>query len=193
MSEEIWVTVDEATDVVGSIRHSLRCRKVAHADPLAWKWYIISLHSALQGAIVCHLTTTAAPIGALTDDSHKAWIEKINSRDFQKNPKIKILELPSLVKKIRKSNAVCGGGQLCQIHVSDKDYQKIEKFHKVLRNQFTHFSPKIWSIEIDFILDHQKPIFPILRSILQWGCAFRHLEHQLRDEMEHLIGQLESY
>ena len=63
---ETWIRTDEAEDAAGSVRHALRAGEMTANDPQAWKWVALALHSALQGACVCHLTTTAAPIGAVT-------------------------------------------------------------------------------------------------------------------------------
>lgn len=60
-----WVRTDETEDVAGSLRHALLCGRHVAEDEHAWKWVRLALHSALQGASVCHLTTSFVPIGAV--------------------------------------------------------------------------------------------------------------------------------
>jgi len=60
---ENWIRTDEAEDVAGSMRHAIRAGRLVAEDSQAWKWVVLAVHSALQGACVCHLTETAAPLG----------------------------------------------------------------------------------------------------------------------------------
>lgn len=75
---KIWMMasglrVDERTDVLISLSLCLRCLKSLGDDPGFWKWAILSLHNALQGAMVCHLSGTAQ-LGALSDKSDDDWL-----------------------------------------------------------------------------------------------------------------------
>jgi hypothetical protein len=74
MAEETWIRTDEAEDVAGSLRHALHAATLVNADPQAWKWVALALHSGLQGACVCHLTTTAAPVGAVAERNAGEWL-----------------------------------------------------------------------------------------------------------------------
>ena len=62
----LYERLGEAEDIAGSIRHALRCQQFTSVDPQTWKWVALALHSALQGACVCHLVSTASPFGAVT-------------------------------------------------------------------------------------------------------------------------------
>ena len=69
-----YVRTDERQDVLASLDHCARClAETEHSDG-AWKWVILSLHSALQGAMVCHLSGTAEA-GALTPTCARKWFE----------------------------------------------------------------------------------------------------------------------
>ena len=61
-AQEIPVTgyarTDERRDVVASLEHCALSLTRAKESDGAWKWAILSLHSALQGAMVCHLSGT---------------------------------------------------------------------------------------------------------------------------------------
>ena len=75
MNGERWIQTDESEDVAGSVRHAFWTATFLADDAQAWKWMLLSLHSALQGSCICHLTTTAAPVGALTRQNTKEWLE----------------------------------------------------------------------------------------------------------------------
>ena len=86
MSEN-WLITDESNDVAGSIRHALRTASFVGEDPQAWKWIALALHSALQGACVCHLSTTAMragiEIGSIEIHSDKIIIQPKNTTDLR--------------------------------------------------------------------------------------------------------------
>ena len=69
-----WIQTDEAEDVAASVRHARRCLALTIHDEQAWKWFCLALHSALQGACVCHLVTTASPVGAVTNKNAVKWL-----------------------------------------------------------------------------------------------------------------------
>src|SRR5436305_1244021 len=106
--KELWVRTDEAEDVAGSIRHALRCRQFARDDPQAWKWIALALHSALQGACVSHLVTTASPLGAVTKENAGKWLayfEASRTNPELLPPTTHLLSLPDLLKAARKAQS----------------------------------------------------------------------------------------
>lgn len=114
---ENWIRTDEAEDVVASIRHVIRSAKFVGEDPVAWKWVVIALHSALQGACVCHLTTTAAPVGAVTERNAGEWLayfERLRTNPNAKPPKTYLMSLPDLLRAVRKPHSAGGGRQHCR-------------------------------------------------------------------------------
>lgn len=70
----------EAEDVLGSLRHMNLCLEKALADKHAWKWAILSLFHALQGAMVCHCSGPSN-IEALKSKSAKRITEWLNSSE----------------------------------------------------------------------------------------------------------------
>src|SRR6478672_10453369 len=99
-----WLRTDEADDVAGSVRHAICSVRLAADDPQAWKWVALALHSSLQGACVCHLTTTAPPLGAVTQRNATEWLAYHEERRINsdaKPPRTRLMELPELLKAAR--------------------------------------------------------------------------------------------
>lgn len=69
-----YVEFDECQDVLASLDQCVMCLEQTERSNGAWKWVILSLHSALQGAMVCHLSGTAQ-VGALTSRCATKWHE----------------------------------------------------------------------------------------------------------------------
>jgi len=174
---EKWLTTDEADDVAGSIRHAIRSAAGVSEDPQSWKWVALALHSALQGACVCHLTTTAAPVGALTKANTEEWLayfEESRINPDAKCPQTKLLSFPALLKAIRKPQSAGNRGNERGIILADNDLNWLIYFHDVIRNQFVHFEPMGWSLELSGLPGIAALISRIILDIADCGWAFRH-------------------
>jgi hypothetical protein len=195
MTEGNWLQTDEADDVAGSIRHVLRSAEFVAEDPQAWKWVALSLHSALQGACVCHLTTSAPPIGAVTPRNAAEWLayhEKSRSDPDAKPPRSWLMELPDLLKAIRKPHSAGDRSNLAGIELSNAELNWLRRFHKAVRNQFVHFEPMGWSLELSGIPEIAVLVSRIVRDIADAGWAFRHTEHEWRRQLYDDLKRLET-
>ena len=181
-----WLSTNEADDVAGSIRHALRSSAFLADDPQTWKWVAVAVHSALQGACVCHLATTAAPIGAVTKANAAEWLayfeETRTNRDV-KAPQTKLMPLPDLLKAIRKPRSAGDGSNEAGIAISDKELNWLRYFHDVVRNQFVHFDPMGWSLEVSGIPEIADLTARIIGEIADLGWAFRHQDTAWLDEL----------
>ena len=186
MAMENWIQTDEAADVAGSVRHAIRAAQFVCEDPLAWKWVAMALHSALQGACVCHLTTTAAPVGAVTERNAGEWLtyfEESRTDPKAKPPKTYLMALPELLKAVRKPPSAGDGSNDVGVAISESELHWLRRFHMEIRNQFAHFEPKGWSIEVSGVPDIAKLIARVIGDILQIGWAFRHHDSAQRQEL----------
>jgi hypothetical protein len=193
MSDGNWLSVDEATDVLGSLRHCLQCRNIANYDQLAWKWFMLALHSAIQGACVCHLTATAQPIGPLTKSNTEEWLEWLQEGNIGPAPKVYLLALPDLLKKVRKASSAGDRSDVCQVRISDKDLIWLTDFHELLRNQFDHFAPMGWSIELSGLPSLSALVVRVITDILEAGWGFRHLTEDQKAEMRVSLTALSDW
>ncbi|EFO30470.1 hypothetical protein TRICHSKD4_4062 [Roseibium sp. TrichSKD4] len=195
MNEGKWVRVTEAEDAAHSIRHALAFATLLNEDEQIWKWLILALHSALQGACVCHLTTTAQPIGAVTKKNEKKWLEYFEASRVNEKidpPQTYLMSLPDLLKKIRKPNSCGGSTYPNEITLSDHELSRLTKLHDEIRNQFVHFSPTGWAIEISGTLEIAKLVARIVNDILQAGWGFRHLSEDQKAELRQNLEKLSN-
>lgn len=191
---ERWIRTDEADDVAGSVRHAIAARGMVDDDPLAWKWVALALHSALQGACVCHLTITASPVGALTKKSTEEWWTYLNAppgNDLPR-PKTVLMALPDLLKAVRRPNSVGDRSGPSGIAVSDAELAWLRRFHEAVRNQFVHFAPMGWSLEVSGIPGIGALTARIVAEVERAGWGFRHMDagarHALRLDLETLAN-----
>lgn len=194
-ASELWIRLDERDDVAGSIRHCVACVALVRADHVAWKWLILSLYSALQGACVCHLSTTAHPVGALTPKSTKAWLEYFDLSRHDSNtplPETRLLSLPDLLKKVRKKRSVGSAEDGREINVTDRELQHFQHLHDNVRNQLVHFEPLGWSLDVSGLSTLIPATIRIIRQIQKAGWAFRHEDAAWLDALNQDLLALEQ-
>jgi len=192
---ESWIQTDEGEDVAGSIRHVLRASQLVGHDPQAWKWVALALHSALQGACVCHLTTTAPPVGAITEQNVVEWLAYFKEQRTDpkaKPPKTYLMTLPNLLKAVRKPYSAGDGSNAAGIAISDPELSWLRRFHENIRNQFVHFAPMGWSIEVSGIPEITRLTTRIIVDTLDVGYAFRHQDCARRQDMRRNLQILAS-
>jgi hypothetical protein len=190
-----WIRIGEAEDVAGSVRHALRAAQMVQDDPLAWKWVALAIHSALQGACICHLTTTAAPIGAVTPRNACDWIEFFERSRTDagiKSPRTQLMGLPDLLKAIRKPHSAGDCSNDAGVPISDAELAWLRRFHEQIRNQFVHFEPMSWSLEVSGIPELAVLIARIIETILAMGWGFRHQCHAWREALAADLARLAS-
>lgn len=188
----LWISTDEADDVAGSIRHALRTAEFVGEDSQSWKWVALALHSTIQGACVCHLTTSAVPIGAVTKKNEREWIaylKESRTNPSAKAPSTHLMALPALLKAVRKPNSAGDRSNAAGVTISNSELRWLCRFHQDIRNQFVHFAPMGWSIEVSGIPEIAKLVSRIVLEMVNMGYAFR---HQDLDQLEELKGNLQA-
>ena len=210
--EETWLSIDEATDVAASLRHLGHCLKLAQTDQSAWKWSIIAIHNALQGSMTCHLSGTAL-LGCLSKKSACEWLEW---REKDRRGEIGWIEslpdefgIPSrrpaskhdhaphqymatpqvLFDRLHKEKLRAEGGCGAILSIA-LEQRKSFKLLNGLRNQFAHFTPMGWSIEISGLPRIFNDMLAVIRMISNDPWPFRHLDHAGRNAHDKLLDEL---
>ena len=122
--ENVLASVEMVATVSASVRKRRYCSQ--------WKWVLVGTHDALQGAIVCAIADSTGT-SVLSKKSAKemlAWLEK----PTDKYPQEFMADFKTLLEKTGKK-------------LSDREARDIRRLHS-FRNEFVHFTPKGWSLEI---------------------------------------------
>lgn len=187
-----YVRTDEQLDVLASLESCADSLARTRESDRAWKWVVLSLHSALQGAMVCHLSGSLK-IGALKDECAEAWLKWLHGRKRgEKAPKIYVASAPQLLKRLtgsaRPNDPDCGG----ILKVTEAQCKSFKSLH-ALRNEFTHLPPQAWSIEIELIRESTKGVLDILESIASDPWPFRHMEEAERRALDLRIREIREF
>lgn len=142
-----YIRLDEHEDVINALEHAANTAETLEKRPLDWKWVIIAVHNALQGALVCTMSGTHGT-GALSDESMKAmweWFEASRTDPNAPYPKEWLAPLFKLYERAKKQRYMgeFGGQPLSTTEEQDNDVKRLNN----LRREFMHFTPKGWSIE----------------------------------------------
>jgi hypothetical protein len=165
-----YLHTDERADVLCSLRQCARSLNRVLEDVAEWKWVILSLHSALQGAMVCYLSGSAN-VGALSNKCVEAWITwrardcrgeimwvengcdelGIPKRSIKHNadlpPKPRLAEFRTLLERLRREDKRIEASAETEIVPSGQEARSVRLLNR-LRNQMVHFAPCGWYIQL---------------------------------------------
>ena len=216
-----FVRFDERQDVLLSLEHCAMSLCHTSQSKGAWKWVVLSLHSAFQGAMVCHLSGTMQ-IGALgkgrkgrkgSVERWLEWYERDRRGEIERIPDgIDELGFPKTRIKDKKNyppksylapplellNRLCCMDERVEeaggvIPISDQQKRSFKEFNDEYRNQFAHFSPRGWGIEIDLIKERMKDVLDIFDLIIEDPYPFRHLECDEKSAMRSKLADIRSF
>src|SRR4030095_3218685 len=108
-------------------------------------WVVIAAQNALQGALVCALSNTDR-LGALRPDLQKRWRTWGDNGEGDA-PDRKLADFKTLLKWgcDAPRMSFMGGKPL---GLTDAQLQELEWRHDGYRNDFSHFTPMGWSIDL---------------------------------------------
>ena len=141
---ERWIRTDEKQEFISSMRMVLKSLESVKEDLDQWKWVVIALHNAIQGAMVQALRA---------GNDFRIMPDKLAEKCYQAHrdnkpwPKVKMDSFPNLYKKVQSPDMM-----LFYVHSKalPADIERDTYIEKLLelRNSFIHFMPQGWSLEI---------------------------------------------
>lgn len=184
-----YIETDLATDTLCSLQMVEWALNETKTNIQMWKWVILGAHSALQSAMVAHLSGTMQ-IGALTEDSANEWVEYLNKRVREGPYPKSILAKPNLLlNRLGKLEKRLEASPSCIIKVSSRERKSFEKLENI-RNELVHFKDVNWSIEPEYLLIRTADATNIINRIIIDGYAIRHMTDQQKVEIRRIVSQI---
>ncbi len=133
----------EREEAVRSLEWAAQQAKNIAIDPYHWKWVLISLHNAAQGFMVLALWNGNGLL-SMPDELAAKWLSAYRAN--KPLPKDKLDKFLNLYKKCKDADNFnyCGSRHFQASEVHDKSFCSLNEF----RNEFIHFTPKGWSLEL---------------------------------------------
>lgn len=166
--KEIWLRLCEEINAVDYLEKASIFIKSVSKNCNDWKWVIIGLHGALYGF------TIAACRGT---DSRSVLTKKGQLINFWKA--LKKCQDPNHMKMLTHSK---------HLILTEKQKESIEVLKSEFRNEFEHFKPKGWSIEIHGMPEIAIDVLEVIRFLALETNTYVHLEEDSRKLVEQLIG-----
>ena len=139
----VYLRTDEHEEAISAVEMVAESLEKAKSNWYQWKWALLALHRAVQGFMVLALRGTNS-LAVLKADDAKAWVKAFEEGDPL--PLVSLDEYLNLYKKVK-------GDAMLQYVISRRFVPKgtqggsIKMLNR-LRNQFIHFVPKNWSLEV---------------------------------------------
>jgi hypothetical protein len=182
-----WLRTDERQEFISSVRMVTKSMAAARHEFEHWKWAVIALHNAMQGAMVMALRGT---------NNFRVMPEKLAAKCIEAHrtgkpwPKEKLDTFPNLYNKVR-SDEVMSFYVHSRALPQDADLDKNIELVLQLRNQFIHFTPQGWSLEVSGMPSICESVLCAI-SFLCWESGniiwySRESAEQARQEIERAI------
>ena len=140
----MYLRTDQEAEAANAVKMAAQFAERAHEDIHLWRWIIIAMHNAAQGTMVLSLRHGNGLL-ALTDECYAAWMQAYEKHETP--PPEKLDSYLNLYKKVKHSQWGQVGGNR-RFVPSGSEGRDIKQLNS-LRNDFIHFTPKGWSLEVD--------------------------------------------
>jgi len=185
---EHWLRTDEYEEAVSTLEMVSEFASTVCKDKSRWKWVIIALHNAFQGFMVLALRTGNG-LAVLTEKNAQAWLNALeNNGPYPEKEKLDTCL--GLYKKIKNDKMFANGKgkKLVSTQNQDRSVEKLNQF----RNEFIHFVPKGWSIEVSGFPGICLDCLEIIKFLALDSENIRWDEQELRSRCEHALSKTES-
>jgi hypothetical protein len=138
-----YLRTNEHEEAVRSLEYAAVQASLITNDPYNWKWVLISMHNAVQGFMVLSLWNGNGLLSLRPDVAAK-WLKANESGASY--PAEWLDSFLNLYRKVKDQTSfhVVGAGPFCATGTHDKSMERLNEF----RNEFIHFTPKGWSLEL---------------------------------------------
>jgi hypothetical protein len=178
--KEIWLRTDEREDILASLRMVSNSCDSANSDPSAWKWVVIGLHSAFQGAMALHLAFGNDLLVA-NPESASAWLDA--HENGAPYPETMMDDFLSLFKKLKKHEIL--GFRFKPNGTQGRNVRRLNRF----RNQFVHFMPQGWSIELSGMPQICRDCLDVIAQLGEYSLCTRWESDEQRGAFVELLEQ----
>jgi hypothetical protein len=181
---ERFLRTNEYCEVRDTLRACLDFYEKSGIDRSYWKWLIIGIHSAVQGCMVIALTHSDGS-GAVIPRDAKAWNDALlNDTDL---PKLlpKLMCFPELYERIKMPGRIDYSQQhFVPTPSHDRSIKRLNEY----RNEFIHYSPKDWSLDLPGIPRLVRDCLEVCSFLISASGRFRIFSEYQEGELKALVA-----
>jgi hypothetical protein len=154
---ENWLHTDEKADLVSSLSMLDVALDQIEKNLSAWKWVVITTHSALQSAMACHLGAIGNSFLVAKQEDAEAWLKA--HEDGTPYPEMMMDSFLNLYDRLKHQEIY--GYKFVPQGTQGKSIKKINAY----RNEFIHFMPKGWSLEVSGLPNMCKDCLDVINEL----------------------------
>jgi len=169
-----WIRTDELDDAIDNLEMTAFFLEELPSHR-KWKWAIIAVHQALYGFAICSTTPSDASF-ALKDPS---------------NPDSFLISIWTALKRARDP-AWKRWGHSQPLVTSKEEDRAIRKLVKEFRNEFAHFRPKAWAIEVSGMPDIFRRVLRVLDHFALTSDTITYYDEPMQERTESAIMRIRA-
>jgi hypothetical protein len=174
--EGIYLRLTEETNALDYLEKASYFVQKTEEDLTAWKWVVIALHGALYGFAVCacrHTSNYNVTISTKKGDKLIGFWDALEI--CQDSRRMKML--------IHSKHLI----------LTEEQKRSIEFLTNVLRNNFEHYLPKLWSIELHGMPQIAIDVLNVIRFLALEAGTYINLNEAQRERIDFLISEAEHF
>src|SRR3972149_5479137 len=168
-----WLRLTEETNALDYLEKANSFILLADRDPIAWKWVILCLHTALYGFAICALRgTNPDNVTYTTKKGQQKLITFGDAIERCQNPQFMQMTIMSR-----------------QLVLDEADREAVRLLKKTFRDNFEHFIPKGWSIEIHGFPEMAIRVLRMIRFLAFDSGNYIHLKSGQKKRIKSIVHQ----
>ncbi|MGB3346528.1 MAG: hypothetical protein WBA71_04660 [Candidatus Humimicrobiia bacterium] len=167
-----YLSLSEEENALDYLEQAYNFIKQTENDNFSWKWVIIALHGALYGFAICALKGTNPDRVTYTTKSGKKLISF--------NEALKRCQKPKYMNMLVTSKC---------LQLTDAQKESIHYLKDTFRNNFEHFVPKSWYIELHGMPKIVIDVLDVIRFIALDTGNYIDLTEKQRKRVESIVFQ----
>lgn len=163
----------EETNALDYLERAGEFIKQTESSPLAWKWVVLSLHGALYGF-------------AIAACKHTDYLSVVRTT---KTGREYLISLDDALSMCADPVWMCTlyGAQALKLTASQED--SIRRLKGAFRNNFEHYVPRVWSIEIHWFPHIAMDVLNVIRFLAVETYRYQHLNQTQRRRVKSIVYQ----
>lgn len=170
---EKYLRFTEETNALDYLERAGEFIKSTSSDPKAWKWVILSLHGALYGFA----------ISACKGSDYQSVVRKT------KKGHERLITLDEALKMCQDKKWMGTLSSGLALNLSPSQEDSIRRLKATLRNNFEHYIPGGWSIEMHGFPRISMDILDVIRFLAVETLRYQHLNQTQRRKIKSIVFQ----
>jgi hypothetical protein len=168
-----WLRLSEETNALDYLEQAYQYIHQTDKNVFAWKWVILALHGALYGFAI------SACRGTNPD----------NVTRTSANGKVKLISFDDALELCQNPDWMETACLSKPLRLTLQQKKSIRQLKQQFRNNFEHYIPRGWSIEIHGMPQISLDVLAVIRFLATESSVFVHLNHVQKKKIKSIVFQ----